>query len=269
MFHTFNIYRKLIGVQFRSQLQYRVSFLLDLLATGLIVVFEFGSIALVLLQFDHISGWTIGEIAFLYGIVEIAFGLMDMVFSGFDPSRFGQEVRKGSFDQILLRPINVTVQVLGAELVIRRLGRITMGIVVFTLALQQTEIQWTLLKLLYLPVVILSITCFFGGLFVVGATITFWTVESIEVMNIITYGGSYVMSYPMNIFQTWIRRFFTYMLPAIFLNFYPALYFLDKTDPFNLPLFTRFLSPVVGTAVLYLALRFWRFGIQHYQSTGS
>lgn len=269
MFQTFNIYRRLISVQIRSQMQYRVSFVLDLISTGLIALFEFGSIALVLLQFDHISGWTIGEIAFLYGVVEIAFGLMDMVFSGFDPARFGQEVRKGGFDQILLRPINVTVQVLGADFIIRRLGRIAFGCAIFALALQQTDIQWTLVKLIYLPIVILSITCFFGGLFVVGATITFWTVESIEVMNIITYGGSYVMSYPMNIFQTWIRRFFTYMLPAIFLNFYPALYFLGKPDPFHLPLFTRFLSPVVGTAVLALALRFWRFGIQHYQSTGS
>lgn len=269
MFHTFNIYRRLIGVQIRSQMQYRASFILDLIATGLIVLFEFGSIALVLQRFDNIQGWTIGEIAFLYGLVEISFGLMDMVFSGFDPSHFGQEVRKGSFDQILLRPINVTVQVLGADFIIRRIGRIAFGAAVFAFALQQTDIQWTLLKLIYLPIVILSIVCFFGGLFVAGATISFWTVESIEVMNIITYGGSYVMSYPMNIFQTWIRRFFTYILPAIFLNFYPALYFLGKPDPYNLPLFTRFLSPLVGTAVLFLSLRFWQFGIRHYQSTGS
>lgn len=269
MFHTLKIYRRLISIQIRSQMQYRTSFILDVFSTMLIVALEFGSIALVLQRFENIRGWTLGEIAFLYGMVEMAFGLMDLLFSGFDPSRFGQEVRKGTFDQILLRPVNITVQVLGADFVIRRIGKIAFGAVIFVLALQQVDMHWTAGKLLYLPVVLLSITCFFGGLFIVGATITFWTVESIEVMNIITYGGSYVMSYPMTVFQGWIRGFFTYFLPAIFLNFYPALYFLDKPDPLGLPGFAYLLSPVVGTAVLTLSLLFWQFGIKHYQSTGT
>jgi ABC-2 type transport system permease protein len=43
-----------------------------------------------------------------------------------------------------------------------------------------------------------------------------------------------------------MRRFFTYIVPAIFLNYYPALYFLNKPDPFNFPAFAPFLSPLVG-----------------------
>jgi ABC-2 type transport system permease protein len=96
MRHTVDIYRRLIGVQLRSQLQYRASFLLDLLATGLIVAFEFGSIALVFERFGHIQGWSLGELAFLYGLVEISFGAMDMVFSGFDPPTFGLGIRRGA-----------------------------------------------------------------------------------------------------------------------------------------------------------------------------
>jgi ABC-2 type transport system permease protein len=58
-------------------------------------------------------------------------------------------------------------------------------------------------------------------------------------------------------------------VPAIFLNFYPALYFLDKPDPFNFPAIAPFVSPLVGFGMLWLSLRVWRFGIQHYQSTGN
>lgn len=269
MLHTLAIYRRLLGVQLRSQLQYRVSFLMELLATGLIVALEFGSLALVLQRFENIQGWTIGEVAFLYGLVEIAFGTMDMVFSGFDPGNFGQEIRRGTFDQLLLRPINITVQVLGAEFILRRLAKIAVGIGIFMLALSQVDVTWTVAKLIYLPFVISGMVCFFGGLFIIGATITFWTVESIEVMNILTYGGSFTISYPMSIYQDWLRRFFTYVVPAIFLNYYPALYFLDKPDPFGFPAFAPFLSPLVGLGTLLLALRFWHFGIGHYQSTGT
>lgn len=219
--------------------------------------------------FGGIQGWTVGEVAFLYGLVEMSFGLMDMIFSGFDPPNFGKFVRQGLFDQLLLRPVNITVQVLGSEFTLRRVGKIAMGAAIFALAVSLTDLTWTPAKVLYLPFVVLGMILFFGGLFIIGATITFWTVESIEVMNILTYGGSYTISHPMHIYQDWLRRFFTYFVPAIFLNYYPALYFLNKPDPFNFPPFAPFLSPIVGLAVFLFALAFWRFGMRHYQSTGT
>lgn len=263
------IYLRLIGIQIRSQLQYRAAFVLEVLASGLSLFLFFASIAFVLQRFDNIGGWTLGEIAFLWGTVEFAFGLMDMIFSGFDPATFGKQVRQGLFDQLLLRPVNITVQVLGSEFVLRRLGRITQGAIIFGVALTLADIQWTLGKVVYLPLVIAGLVCFFGGLFMVGATFSFWTVESIEAMNILTYGGSEMMAYPMHIYPDWLRRTFTYLVPAIFLNYYPALYFLGKPDPLGLSPLLSFVSPLVGAGMLGLALLFWRFGIQHYQSTGT
>jgi ABC-2 type transport system permease protein len=263
------IYRRLISVQIRAQLQYRLAFLFDLFATALIVVVEFGSLALILQRFENIGGWTLGEVAFLYGLIQMAFATMDMVFSGFDPQFFGQQVRRGTFDQLLLRPLNITLQVLGSRFDLRRLGGIFQGAVVFGVALSLVDIRWTPAKVAYLPAVYLGQVCFFGGLFIMGSTLTFWTIESIEVVNIFTYGGREMISYPMHIYQAWMRRFFTFVMPAIFLNYYPALYFLDKPAPFNVPAFAPFLAPVAGVGLLMAALAFWRFGIRHYQSTGT
>ena len=67
----------------------------------------------------------------------------------------------------------------------------------------------------------------------------------------------------------WLRSFFTYVVPAIFLNYYPALYFLDKSDPLGLPAWAPLMGPVVGFGMLCVALLFWRFGVRHYQSTGT
>ena len=144
MLQTLTLYRRLLGVQIRSQLQYRFAFFMDLLATGLTVCFEFGSLALVLQRFQHIRGWTMSEVAFLYGMVEISFGVMDLVFSGFDPGRFGQEIRRGTFDQILLRPVNVTMQVLTLDFALRRLAKIAVGVGIFVIGLQGTAVHWTL-----------------------------------------------------------------------------------------------------------------------------
>ena len=235
----------------------------------LITLTEFGALALVFGRFGDLGGWTLGEVAFLYGLVEGAFGVMDTLFAGFDPARFGQEVRKGTFNRLLLRPLPVTWQVLGSDVTLRRVGRVALGVGIFALALDLNPVAWTLGKALYLPLVIVGMVLFFGGLFVFGSTVAFWTVESFEAMNVLTYGGAYLISYPMSIYGDPLRRFFTFVVPAGFLNYYPALYFLDKPDPFGLPAFAPFVAPLAGGAVFVAALRFWRFGVRHYHSTGS
>jgi ABC-2 type transport system permease protein len=78
-----------------------------------------------------------------------------------------------------------------------------------------------------------------------------------------------MMYYPMHIYPDLLRRFFTYIVPAIFLNYYPALYILDKPDPLGLPVFAPLLAPVAGFGVLGAALLFWQFGVRHYQGTGT
>lgn len=218
MRHTLGSYRRLLGAQLRSQLQYRTSFTFDVLGTVLITITEFGAVALVFGRFGNIEGWTLGEVAFLYGLVELSFGLMDIIFAGFDPARFGQEVRKGTFDRLLLRPLPVTWQVLGSDLTLRRVGRVALGVGIFALALELNPVAWTPGKLAYLPLVVLGMVLFFGGLFIIGSTVAFWTVESFEAINILTYGGSFLITYPMSIYQEWLRRIFTFVVPAVFLN---------------------------------------------------
>ncbi|MEW5988361.1 MAG: ABC-2 family transporter protein, partial [Chloroflexota bacterium] len=146
-------YWRLIAIQIRSQAQYRVAFAMDVVTAAVILGLFFVALVFVFQRFENIAGWTLGEVAFLYGMVEMAFGTMDMVFSGFDPNSFGQQVRRGTFDQLLLRPLSLTLQVLGSQFVIRRLGRILQGVAIFVVALSLTDITWTAAKLLYLPVV--------------------------------------------------------------------------------------------------------------------
>ncbi|MEZ4607252.1 MAG: ABC-2 family transporter protein [Deinococcales bacterium] len=177
-------------------------------------------------------------------------------------------MRKGSFDLLRLRPLpHLFLQIFASDFPLRRLGRLALGIGIFALALNLNPIEWTLAKILYLPWVILGMVCFFGGLFIIGAAFTFWTVEGLEALNIFTYGGSFLISYPMHIYPDWLRFSFSYIVPAIFLNYYPALYFLNKEDPFNLPAFAPFLAPWVGLGVLVVALKIWAWGLRHYHST--
>jgi len=263
------LYLRLISISLRSQMQYRLSFLLDALGSTFASLVEFITLAAALTRFGSVGGWRLGEVAFLYGLVEMAFGTMDMVFSGFDPGYFSQQIRRGTFDQFLLRPASLVLQMFGSEFILRRLGRMAQGVAVFALSLWVLNLPWTPGKLMYLPVVFVSTVAFFGGLFVVGAATCFWTVEASEAINIFTYGGSTMLSYPMHIYADWMRRFFIFVVPGALLVYYPALFFLGKPDPLGLPPFTPFLAPLAGFGVLAVAFAFWQIGVRKYASTGT
>jgi len=263
------LYLRLAAVQVRSQMQYPVSFWLDVVSVALTTFFFFASIALVIQRFGQIGGWALGEIAFLWGMIEFSFGLMDLIFSGFDPDYFSPFVRRGGFDQLMLRPVSLTLQVLGSNFVLRRLGRMAQGIFILIIAFSLAPIAWTPGKVLFIPVMVVSQILFFGGLFIGGSTLTFWTVQPVEAINILTYGGSEMMSYPMHIYPTWLRNFFTFIIPAVFINYLPALYILDKPNPLGLPVLSLFFSPLAGGLVFMAGFFFWRFGLRYYQSTGT
>jgi ABC-2 type transport system permease protein len=269
MGRLWNLYLRLIGIQIRSQMQYRVSFLMELLSTGLLNGTYFLALVLIFERFKAVAGWTLGEVAFLAGMIEMSFATMDMIFSGFDPDAFATKIRLGTLDQMLLRPLPIALQVFGSRLELRRVGRILEGLVIFMVALNLAPVHWTTGKLLYFPVVIASQVLAFGALFMMGSTLTFWTVQPVEAVNILTYGGNELMTYPATIYPAWLQRFFTYIVPFIFLNYYPALYFLDKPDPLGMTPLAPFLAPLAGAGMMAAAVFFWRFGLNHYQSTGS
>jgi ABC-2 type transport system permease protein len=263
------LYRFLLLAQLRSTLQYRVSFILDVLGTSLVTILEFAAFALIFSRFQGLGGWSLLEIMFLYGMVEFAFGLTDMVFDGFDSPTFSQHIRKGTLDQFLLRPANLMIQIFGSSISFRRIGRVILGAGIFGYALLHNPQIWQLEKILYLPLVILGMNLYFGALFLVGAAITIFTTDSTDAMNLFTYGGKDMMSYPMNIYADWLRIMFTFLFPVALVNYYPALFFLGKPDPFGLPSFMPFLAPVAGFMMFLLALQFWKFGLKHYQSAGN
>ncbi|PNY82326.1 ABC transporter permease [Deinococcus koreensis] len=264
-----HLYFLLLRAQARSQGVYRVSFALDAVAAALITASEFAAFALVLPRFGTLSGWTLGEVALLYGLAELAFVLMDLAFGGFDAPNLSAHVRSGSFSTFLLRPAPLALQVFGSDFALRRLTRVVLAAGIVAYGVTHVEVAWSLGDVALLSGAVAGMIAFFGGLFVVGGALTFWTVDSVEAMNVLTYGGRTLISYPMDIYGEWLRKTFTYLIPAAFLSYFPVLHVLGRPLPDGLPGFAAFLAPLVGPALLAAAFAFWRLGVRRYQGTGT
>ena len=267
---NWQLYRRLAGAQVRSQMQYRASFIFDCVAQFIGTIVDFAVVAVLFTRFPSIGGWSLGEVGLLYGLSSLSFALADMLGSGFDYITFGATmVRQGGFDQILVRPVNPFLQVLASQFVVRRIGRILQGALILAIALSLIQVAWTPLKIAFALVTIAGGIVFFMGLFIFGSGVSFWTVESLEAINIVTYGGQMMTSYPMHIFQGWLRAVFMFIIPMAFVNYYPSLWLLDKPDPLGGPTWLAFLAPIVCLVVFGAGVWMWGFGVRHYQSTGS
>jgi ABC-2 type transport system permease protein len=262
------LYFVLIGARVRAQMQYRVSFLLDVLGFALATGLEFVIIAVLFTRFPAMGGWSAQEVALLYGMTSIAFSLSEMVARGFD-SPFERMMQQGTFDRVLTRPLGSFFQILASEFQLRRLGRSLQGAIVLAYAVAVLDVAWTPAKALVLLLAVLSGAVIYAGLVVIGATICFWTIKTPEVINAFTFGGTTLVSYPLSIYNRFIRAVFLSIVPVAFANYPAALLLLERRDPHGLPAELAWAAPLVAAAFFALALRFWRFGVSKYQSTGS
>ena len=264
----FSLYLRLIGARIRAQMQYKVSFWLELIGFGLITALEFATIAILYARFRSIGGWGIAEVALLYGLTATSFGLAEMVGRGFD-SPFERMIQQGTFDTVLTRPTGSFFGVLASEFQLMRLGRIGQGLAVLAYALARLPIAWTPARVLVLPVAVLSGAAIYAGLVVIGAAICFWTIKTPEVINVFTVGGEEAASYPLSIYSGWVRGVFLFVIPIGFANYPAALLLLGRADPFGLPGWAAWLAPLVAAAFCGVALWFWRVGVSKYQGAGS
>ena len=267
MLSALGLYLVMIRAQVSAQLQYRASFAVQAVGQFLATFTDFIMLLLLFQQFPNIAGWTLGEVALLYGLGVLAFGISDLLCGGFDG--LSKMIRLGTFDRVLTRPVGTFAQVLASDVQIRRLGRIAQGLITLGFALSWLEVGWTAPKVLVAISAVASGAVIFTAIWVIGAAITFWTVETSEVTNVFTYGGEALVSYPMPIYAEGIRRFFTYVVPLVFVSYLPALFILERPDPLGLPPILQLCSPIVAIAFLLVARCCWALGVRHYQGTGS
>lgn len=264
------LYLRLVGLQLRAQVQYKLDLVLDVLTYFLITALEFGSILLYFIPFPTLLGWRVGEVAMLGAVASVGFGIAELFGGGID--YFDTVIRLGDFDRMLLRPLAALIQVSTTQFRLRRLGRISEGIGAFVLALfllRGLHLHWNLLKILVLLLGVLSSSLLFVSILLLGATVCFWTVEITELTNSLTYGGREMLSYPLTIYHQLLQRFFVFVVPLAFGTYIPVCYALGRALPFGLPDWLAFVSPFIALLFALAALAFWRFGVHHYQSTGS
>ncbi|MFI1152438.1 ABC transporter permease [Streptomyces sp. NPDC020817] len=260
-------YGLIVAMWVRSTMAYRTSFFLSTFGNAAITLLDFVAIWIMFSHVDVLGGFTLPEIALLYGSSSASLGLADLLLGNTD--RIGVRIRDGSLDTMLVRPVPVLAQVAADRFALRRVGRIGQGLAVLVWAVSQLDVEWTAGKVLLVPVMVLAGAAIFGAVMVAGAAFQFVAGDAAEVQNSFTYGGNTMLQYPPTVFAKDLLRGVTFIVPLAFVNWLPALYVLGRPYPLGLPGWVAFVSPLVAVVVFVPASLAWRAGLRSYRSTGS
>lgn len=260
------LYLRLAGASARGQMQYKTSFAIRTAVDFAVVLSDFAPVYLLVRRFGMLHGWSFAELALLYGMVGTSWGCVETVLRGFEG--FAPILVRGELDRCLLRPRGILLQIASFQFETRKLGRVAQALVVLAAAALVLELDARALAFVALGVA--GGVAFFAGVVILGAATQFFTLgQSSELQNMLTYGGAAALSYPISVYATWFRRVAVYGVPLAFVNYFPALAALERTQAAGWPAWLPWLSPFVCSAVLLAATRAFAAGLRRYESTGT
>ena len=256
------IYFSLLKMHLKSTLEYKSSFIIGFISQFLVFFTYYFVIIALFNKFNNIKGFTMYEVLLCFGIIQFGYAFNEVFARGID--RFDLLIIKGDFDLLLIRPQNLLLQSIIHDLDFVKISRLLQALIVIIIALVKLKLELSIFKIIVLLLMILSSIIIFFSIFLLMASYCFLTIQGLEVRNLFTDGGKHMAQYPIGIFNKGFVLFFTFVIPYAFVNYYPLLYIIGKS---NNVLYG--LSPLLVTLYLIPSIFVFKLGIKKYTSVGS
>jgi ABC-2 type transport system permease protein len=246
----------------KVQMQYRVDFFISSIGMFFSSLAALSIFVVLFNTISSLAGWSLMEMVFIYAFYMIAISPMQILFDNIWWIRY--HVQSGSFLKYYFRPMNMLFYYMSERFDIKGLTQLVVGIVLLGYSSIQLKIDWSVGKLLLLPLAVFSASLVLIAIAVMAGCSAFWMVNSYPVLAL-SWRLREFAPYPLTIFDGLFRFVFTFLLPIGFIAFYPAQFFLRVADISPLV----YLTPVVGILLFALMYRVWTLGVNNYSGTGS
>ena len=243
--------------------------MLRILTGSILILLDLAAIYGLFNKTKSIGGWNRTQVIFVYALATAGFRIGD-AFIGGCTERISEHVRTGQFDRFLTRPIRPFILLLGEEFAFRRVMQAASVLAVLFYAISTGNFGWSFAQWLLFLGSLVSASVISAALFVIVGSLSFWSPDTAEMGNSVTYGGNFAAQYPSHIFPLWIKRLLFSFLPLAFAGYVPALALLPNvTNPLHLAKWVSYCAPLAGIPAALFARMCWKLGLRAYQSTGS
>jgi ABC-2 type transport system permease protein len=247
----------------KSEMEYKTSFIITAIGCALNTFTAVLATIFLFHKFGAVGGWTLNEVMLTTGVAIFGHSATEMILQGLN--HLYLRVKEGKLDQWMVRPRNMLFQVICSDFEANKIGRFLESIILIVYGLCNVEVDWTPYKIFVFLLMIIGVFILFSALLILKGAFCFWTIDGMELMNILQEGGRDLSSYPISIYKDWFQKFFTFVVPFGMVNYFPLVYLLDKQDA---P-FWWGLTPIMTIPFLGAMLLVWKKGLSSYKSTGS
>ena len=167
------LYKVFVAQFFKSIVQSKVDFLVGL--AGFFLT-QFTGIAFLYLVFEQIpvlEGWSLEQLIFIYGFAQIPRGL-DHLFTDNIWILAWQYVVNGKFDQYMLRPMNLYLQIIFEKLQPDALGELLVGTILIVISLGRGIVIMDMTHMLLFVVSIIAGSIIYTAIKLLFASFAFW-----------------------------------------------------------------------------------------------
>ncbi len=257
-----SMFTQYVGQYMKTRMQYRADLVVEIFSD---LLFQAVNLIFILVVFGHtqlLSGWQRDEIIFIYGFFLVPYALFSAFFNIWDFN--DRYIVKGEMDRILTRPIHSLFQVILERIELESLFGVVTGIVIMFYAGSNLGLTVRWFDPLVFIVLVIGGALVYASIFIMLASIGFWSDARTSVMPMVYNIGNYGR-YPVDIYNKAIRFLLTWILPFAFVGVYPASFFLGRTEWYIYAL----LTPVMGALFFTLAIILWNIGVTKYRGAGN
>lgn len=215
-------------------------------------------------KIELLYGWNKWELAFLYGMYVVSYGLAQVFFRHFRV--LDNMIIRGELDQYFVKPQLPIFSLIFYNLHIMELfSQFFPAIVILLCACIKVNVSWSIGKILVLVSSLIGATFIQASIFVIIGCTAVFTFNT-NWLGDLYYCFRDFLSYPLSIFGHEMMTFFTYIIPLAFINYYPARFILEKGYIYSVK---NFLTLPIGILCFGITMLLWRAACKHYTSAGS
>jgi ABC-2 type transport system permease protein len=260
---TVFLFTRFIAQNIKIKLEYKADFVLMLISGSVLQLLGLLFLSVLFSKIPPIQGWNLWEIVLMLALIYFTEGVVSFAFEGM--WRMMRLVNMGDLDRLLLRPVSPILQIVTYDLGPHGIGNMVTGIVLFVIALGQTQIVWTADKIIFMPVFLISAAAIRTSISFAANCSGFWLTSFYNAFPLMVHQMADFAKYPSTLFTAPIQFFITVVLPYAFISYLPAVYLFQK-EPWGA---LAWLAPAVAGWCMWIARFVFYRGLSKYDSPGN
>ena len=175
-----------------------------------------------------------------------------------------EHIRNGSLDIYITKPLSLQFMATMRHInFVLPVPNLIAGVILIATACSRLHIEITFLTVLGYMAFLVSSTCVTYAIFLIPQILTFWTVKSYGIFEIMDRCWDF-NNMPMNIYTKWIQRIGVFIIPVFFITNLPAKFLIGNLS--EIYIIWTFVAPIL---FLTAARLFWKFAVRSYVSASS